>query len=112
MNPNRDLRTICVLALALVALTLKLAIAYNTIGTNDAANIAAGGAQGAEQRIASMMSVIGTDPVLWIDASTIADTGYWASPNMVGWDATLSATAAKSIEGGANVMPNSAALRS
>jgi len=36
MNPKGDLRTVCVLALALVALTLKLAIAYNTIGTNDA----------------------------------------------------------------------------
>src|SRR5882762_4365036 len=35
MNPNRDLRTTCIIALALVALTLKLAIAYNTIGTND-----------------------------------------------------------------------------
>ena len=36
MNPKRDLRTACIVALALVALTLKLAIAYNTIGTNDA----------------------------------------------------------------------------
>src|SRR5438105_15501656 len=36
MNPTRDLRTTCILALALVALTLKLTIAYNTIGTNDA----------------------------------------------------------------------------
>src|SRR5712692_6254930 len=36
MKPKRDLRTVCILALALVALTLKLAIAYNTIGTNDA----------------------------------------------------------------------------
>ena len=36
MNPNRDLRATCIIALALVALTLKLAIAYNTIGTNDA----------------------------------------------------------------------------
>ena len=36
MNPARDLRTTFILALALVALTLKLAIAYNTIGTNDA----------------------------------------------------------------------------
>jgi Glycosyltransferase family 87 len=36
MSPTRDLRTVFVVALALVALTLKLAIAYNTIGTNDA----------------------------------------------------------------------------
>ncbi len=36
MNPARDLRAIFIVALALIAMTLKLAIAYNTIGTNDA----------------------------------------------------------------------------
>jgi Glycosyltransferase family 87 len=36
MNPTRDLRTTFVIALALVATAIKLAIAYNTIGTNDA----------------------------------------------------------------------------
>src|SRR5438132_1827852 len=36
MSPTRDLRTTFVVAAALVAMTLKLALAYNTIGTNDA----------------------------------------------------------------------------
>ncbi|PYS66843.1 MAG: hypothetical protein DMF73_20730, partial [Acidobacteria bacterium] len=36
MSPTRDLRTAFVVGLALVAMTLKLAIAYNTIGSNDA----------------------------------------------------------------------------
>src|ERR1051326_7899956 len=36
MSPTRDLRTTLIVALALVAMTLKLALAYNTIGTNDA----------------------------------------------------------------------------
>jgi hypothetical protein len=36
MSSTRDLRTAFVVGLALVAMTLKLAIAYNTIGTNDA----------------------------------------------------------------------------
>ncbi len=36
MSPTRDLRATFIVALALVATTLKLAIAYNTIGTNDA----------------------------------------------------------------------------
>ena len=36
MSPTRDLRTTLIVALALVAAALKLAIAYNTIGTNDA----------------------------------------------------------------------------
>ena len=36
MSPTRNLRTTFVVVLALVAMTLKLALAYNTIGTNDA----------------------------------------------------------------------------
>src|SRR5437764_15428307 len=36
MSPTRDLRTTLIVALALVAAALKIAIAYNTIGTNDA----------------------------------------------------------------------------
>ena len=36
MHPARDLRAIFIVALALIAMTVKLAIAYNTIGTNDA----------------------------------------------------------------------------
>ena len=36
MSPTRDLRTTFVIALALVATAIKLTIAYNTIGTNDA----------------------------------------------------------------------------
>lgn len=36
MNPKRDLRSAIIVSLAVIALTLKLAIAYNTIGTNDA----------------------------------------------------------------------------
>jgi len=36
MSPTRELRTAFIVALALVATTLKLEIAYNTIGTNDA----------------------------------------------------------------------------
>jgi lysophospholipase L1-like esterase len=59
------------------------------IGTNDAANIAAGAARNAQQRILALMSVIGTDPVLWIDSLTIATTGFWASPNVDAWDAAL-----------------------
>src|SRR5580700_7292835 len=35
MKSTRDLRTLFVVTLALVALTVKLAIAFNTIGTND-----------------------------------------------------------------------------
>ncbi len=63
------------------------------IGTNDAANIAAGGPRQAGERIVSMMSVIGTDRVLWIDAATVATSGFWASPNVVAWNSALTAAA-------------------
>jgi hypothetical protein len=62
------------------------------IGTNDAANIAAGGARQADQRIALLMSAIGTDPVLWIDAATVTESGYWASVNIDAWNAVLTAS--------------------
>jgi len=38
VNPTRDWRNLIIISLALVALAVKLAIAYNTIGTNDAIN--------------------------------------------------------------------------
>lgn len=64
------------------------------IGTNDAANIAAGGKRQETERITAMMSVLGTDPVLWLDAASVTDTGFWAAANMQTWDAGLVATAA------------------
>lgn len=59
------------------------------VGTNDAANIAAGGQRQAPQRITSLMSVLGTDPVLWLDTATIAESGFWAGPNMQAWNDVL-----------------------
>src|SRR5213075_2983798 len=38
VNPTRDWRNLAIISLALVALGAKLAIAYNSIGTNDAVN--------------------------------------------------------------------------
>jgi lysophospholipase L1-like esterase len=63
------------------------------VGTNDAANIAAGGRRQATERITSMMSVIGTDPVLWLDAATVAVDGFWAAPNIAAWNDVLRAMA-------------------
>ena len=61
------------------------------IGTNDAANIAAGAARQADERIVAVMSVVGDDPVLWIDAASVATTGFWATPNIEAWDRVLAA---------------------
>jgi hypothetical protein len=64
------------------------------VGTNDAANIAAGGGRQAAERVASMMSVIGSDPVIWLDAATMATDGFWATANMQSWDAALTSLTA------------------
>ena len=40
------------------------------IGTNDAANVAAGSSYGASERIDRVMEVVGDDLVLWVDAKT------------------------------------------
>lgn len=59
------------------------------IGTNDAANIAAGANLGAEERILRLLFVFGDDPVLWVDAATNrAETAY-RNDNMRTWNDTL-----------------------
>ena len=52
------------------------------LGTNDAANVAVGSASGYSDRIDRMMSIIGDDPVVWVDVKTLRDRGPYASPNM------------------------------
>lgn len=64
------------------------------LGTNDAANVAKDGTIPHEERIARMMAVIGDEPVLWIDAVTRREDGYWARANMAAWNAALAATLA------------------
>jgi hypothetical protein len=59
------------------------------LGTNDAANVSAGSTVDLPSRIDRMMSVVGTDPVLWVDVTTRVEAGDYASSNMVLWDAAL-----------------------
>jgi hypothetical protein len=59
------------------------------VGTNDAANIAHGSLVAAATRIDRMMSVVGSDPVLWVDVVSRIDSGDYASENMQLWDAAL-----------------------
>ncbi len=63
------------------------------VGTNDAANIAAGAARQADDRIAAIMSVVGRDPVLWIDGASAAPSGFWATGNIEAWNRVLTASA-------------------
>jgi lysophospholipase L1-like esterase len=80
------------------------------IGTNDAANIAAGAARQADERVVAIMSVVGSDPVLWIDAASVATSGYWAVPNVEAWDRVLAADIASYP--GARIAPWSGYVRS
>jgi hypothetical protein len=65
------------------------------LGTTDAANIAAGAPLPADRRIDRMMAVIGSDPVLWVDAKTLRTDGPWADPSMRAWDEALTAATAR-----------------
>ena len=59
------------------------------IGTNDAANVAAGSNLGYEDRIRQMLYVFGDDPVLWVDAATIRGTTAYRNDNMRAWNDVL-----------------------
>jgi peptidoglycan/LPS O-acetylase OafA/YrhL len=59
------------------------------MGTNEAANVAAGSNFTYDDRIDSMMSTIGEEPVLWVNVkSLLTDTPY-AEQNMRDWDEAL-----------------------
>jgi hypothetical protein len=59
------------------------------LGTNDAANIAVGSNVGEDARIQRMMSVIGDQPVLWVNAVSLLGSGPYSATNMQHWDRTL-----------------------
>ncbi|PRQ06339.1 hypothetical protein ENSA7_40160 [Enhygromyxa salina] len=62
------------------------------LGTNDAANVAKDATVDRVDRIERMMAVIDGEPVLWVDAVTKAEQGYWAAPNMEVWNDELATT--------------------
>lgn len=59
------------------------------MGTNEAANVAAGSAVGYEERIDSMMSVISGDPTLWVNVRSLVTSGPYAAANMAQWNQAL-----------------------
>ena len=61
------------------------------MGTNEAANVAAGSTFTYDDRIASMMSTIGDEPVMWVNVKTIVSSGPYAEANMKSWDEALHA---------------------
>jgi len=59
------------------------------LGTNEAANVGAGSNFGFDDRIKSMMDVIGHEPVMWVNVRTLVTTGPYANANMLAWDKAL-----------------------
>ena len=59
------------------------------LGTNEAANVAAGSNVGFEQRIESMMSTIGDQPIMWVNVKSLVTSGPYAAENMQAWDDAL-----------------------
>jgi peptidoglycan/LPS O-acetylase OafA/YrhL len=59
------------------------------MGTNEAANVAAGSAFTYDDRIDSMMTTIGSEPVLWVNVKSIVANGPYAASNMEDWNEAL-----------------------
>ena len=61
------------------------------LGTNDVDNVASGANVGLAARVIRMMSVIGKQPVLWVDAVTILSNGPYSEASMQNWNKALAA---------------------
>jgi len=59
------------------------------LGTNDTADVYVGSNVGLAARIQRMMSIIGNEPVLWVNVKTLLDSGPYSESNMEEWDNAL-----------------------
>jgi peptidoglycan/LPS O-acetylase OafA/YrhL len=59
------------------------------LGTNDAADVAVGSKVGMRARVGEMMSVIGKEPVMWVNVKTLLSSGPYAEQYMAEWDEAL-----------------------
>jgi hypothetical protein len=59
------------------------------LGTNDVDNVHTGSTVTLAARIARMMSIIGHQPVLWVDAVTLLGSGPYSEDNMQQWNSAL-----------------------
>lgn len=65
------------------------------LGTTDTANVAVGSRTTRAARIDRMMSVVGDDPVLWVDVKSLVTSGAWSNANMQLWNAALAEAQAR-----------------
>jgi peptidoglycan/LPS O-acetylase OafA/YrhL len=59
------------------------------LGTNDAADVYVGSNVGRSARIQRMMSLIGDQPVMWVNVKSLLSSGPYAEQNMRLWDQAL-----------------------
>ena len=60
------------------------------LGTNEAANVAAGSTVTERERIEKMMAIIGEEPVLWVNVRSLVEAGDpYSKGNMEKWDEEL-----------------------
>ena len=60
------------------------------LGTNEAADVAAGSNVGLRERIEKMMAIIGSEPVLWVNVRSLVPPGDpYSKEGMVEWDEEL-----------------------
>jgi hypothetical protein len=65
------------------------------LGTNDTADIAVGSNVSLGARIQRMMSVIGSQPALWLNAKSLVPSGPYAESNMKKWNSALNDACAR-----------------
>jgi peptidoglycan/LPS O-acetylase OafA/YrhL len=59
------------------------------LGTNDTADVYVGSNVGRLQRIEKMMSVIGNQPVMWVEVTSLLSSGPYSEQNMQLWNQAL-----------------------
>lgn len=59
------------------------------LGTNDTADVAAGSNVGLPARIAHMMAIIGDQPVMWVNVTTLVHSSPYAEDGMQRWNQDL-----------------------
>jgi hypothetical protein len=59
------------------------------LGTNDTADVAVGSVVGLAARIARMMSLIGPQPVMWVNVRTLLTSGPYSEARMRQWNRAL-----------------------
>jgi peptidoglycan/LPS O-acetylase OafA/YrhL len=65
------------------------------LGTNEAADVAAGSAVGDRERIDKMMAIVAGEPVLWVNVRSLVEAGDpYSEQNMKKWDEELLAACA------------------